>query len=154
MEAFFGVLIVVLVIILLARAGKRKEPHRTPYIPPLEPQEARYVDIPETLEGMPIAYQYTDVDVAILRGQEPNFAYFRSGDTATLKQEPENTYDPNAVAVYANGTKIGYLYKGRIQDIVNDYLRMKRPTWTVITGTDAEEKKAQICISLYKQRKT
>lgn len=154
MEVFFGVLIVILAIVLVARAARRKEPPREPYIPPLEPRERRYVDIPETIDGMPIAYQYTAVDVCIIRGQEPNFAYFRSGDTATLKQEPENAYDPNAVAVYADGTKIGYLYKGRIQDIVNDYLRMKRPTWTVITGTDAEDRKVQIAISLYKQQKT
>jgi len=44
------------------------------------------------------------------------------GDLLKLKA------DPNAVAILSSDDKIiGYLYKGTLQDMVNDYLRMKKP---------------------------
>lgn len=41
-----------------------------------------------------------------------------------FKQEPENPYDKNAVSVNlkSNGKKIGYVYKGKIQEMLNDWL--------------------------------
>ena len=40
-----------------------------------------------------------------------------------LKAEPENEHDPNAIAVYAAGDKIGYIKKGstsRVRNIMKD----------------------------------
>ena len=33
----------------------------------------------------------------------------RLGTVVTLQAEPENPYDPNAVAIYFEGTKLGYI---------------------------------------------
>ena len=40
-----------------------------------------------------------------------------------LVPEPENEHDPNAIAVYANGEKVGYIKKGstsRVRNILRD----------------------------------
>ena len=44
------------------------------------------------------------------------------GKYITLHQDPSNPYDKNAVAVYRKDTKVGYLYRGKLQDMTNDYL--------------------------------
>lgn len=43
-------------------------------------------------------------------------------DYVDLIPEPENLYDSKAVSVVFSGNKIGYLYKGTIQDMIHDFL--------------------------------
>lgn len=46
----------------------------------------------------------------------------RAGASVILKPEPKNEYDNRAVALYVSGCKIGYLLKGTLQDMANDYI--------------------------------
>ncbi len=39
-----------------------------------------------------------------------------------FKPEPENEYDNRAVAIYAKGIKLGYVFRGANQDMINDYI--------------------------------
>jgi len=41
------------------------------------------------------------------------------GTPVTLVSEPENPYDPNAVAIYYEGTKLGYVPKYKNGDVSN-----------------------------------
>lgn len=58
-------------------------------------------------------------------------------DVITLKQEPDNEYDHNAIALYKNDDKIGYLYKSKLQDMSNDYLK-RDDKYIVIAKADSE----------------
>ena len=74
------------------------------------------------LEDDAAAYEYSDVGVFV-----PDTSIFDrpdvvEGATVTLRQEPTNKYDNSAVAVVIGRKRIGYLYRGRLQDMANDWL--------------------------------
>lgn len=79
---------------------------------------------PESLPNMQLAYEYHDVKIYIPSGMvsKVDQAKIKKNDVLSLIQEPQNHYDPKAVAVYWNDTKIGYLYRNRLQDMANDYI--------------------------------
>ena len=68
-------------------------------------------------------YQYSGVDVCILRDMDPDLSLVDVGDDADLKLEEDNEADPQAVAVYVGGQHIGYLYRGRLKKMVYDFLK-------------------------------
>lgn len=51
------------------------------------------------------------------------------GEELKFIQEPENEYDSSAVSIYLDEQKLGYVYKGKIQDMINDW---KRKGWYFI----------------------
>lgn len=73
------------------------------------------------------------------------------GKEIEFKQEPENVHDENAVAIYFNDEKIGYVYKGQTQDMVNDWLRKdKKPLLGYINRIILEEARATYKVGFYK----
>jgi hypothetical protein len=97
-------------------------------------------------EGTYLAYSYEEglafANTSILTGN--------GGKSITFQQEPENEHDKNAVAVYLNDVKVGYLYRGRTQDMVNDWIRRGMPFWGHVNKIDAANNKATIKIGFYR----
>lgn len=79
-------------------------------------------ELPKSYIYKPLAYHYDDVKVCIIKGQEPDYTLLKEGIEVYLYTEKENQYDKTAVAVYANKSKIGYLYKGKLKDMAYDFL--------------------------------
>lgn len=52
---------------------------------------------------------------------------FIPGAEIILKREPSNRNDPNAIALYLSGYKIGYLLRGGLQDMVHEWNEKKWP---------------------------
>ena len=67
-------------------------------------------------------YSYDKVGVFIPDGLTFDHTLLEVGKYITLHQEPSNAYDKKAIAVYRKDTKVGYLYRGKLQDMANDYL--------------------------------
>lgn len=82
---------------------------------------------PEAFDCWILSYEYeqnlyiSDGALSLVRGN--------AGKEITFEFEPENTYDPNAVAVFLNCNKIGYIHRGTVQGMVHDY---KKRGWTVL----------------------
>lgn len=93
-----------------------------------------------------LAYSYEEnlafADTAVLTGN--------GGKAITFKQEPDNEHDKNAVAVYLNDIKVGYLYRGKTQDMVNDWISRDMPFWGYVNKIDAINNKATIKIGFYR----
>lgn len=51
----------------------------------------------------------------------------KKGAVLSLRKEPSNKYDRNAVAVYWKRKKIGYLYQNGLRDIVMEHWKKKYP---------------------------
>lgn len=51
------------------------------------------------------------------RGTEALVASLPAGEVVTLKREPTNAYDKNAVQVFARGTMVGYLSAKQVSPI-------------------------------------
>lgn len=68
-----------------------------------------------------------------------------------LKQEKDNEYDSNAIAVKnKNHKKIGYLYKGKLQDMANDYLNHDMDVEAYVFFNDIEKNEILISLAFYK----
>ena len=86
------------------------------------------------LFNIPLAYSYDYVKVCIIKGQEPDITKLQIGMEVELKQEPNNQYDNKAIAILANDEKIGYMYKGKLKDMANDFINdMKSYVFGYIT---------------------
>lgn len=73
----------------------------------------------------------------------------QEGEEITFRQEPENTYDPNAVAVYLDDKKVGYVFKGRTQDMTNDWLKRNLLVGGLINDVDESAKEATYRVAYY-----
>lgn len=106
--------------------------------------------VPNVLGGERLAYFYTDVKI-FTKLCLPQVRVDLNGAELQFKQEPENEYDKKAVAIYTmSGEKIGYLYKGKIQDMVNDYLRLGLPVWGAVSLIDTDDNRYEIAITFYR----
>lgn len=115
--------------------------------------------VPEAYDEKPLSYEYKDVglyvpDLSAMEG-------IKVDDLASIESEPENEFDPGAVAVYAftpgkneGMTKVGYMYRGRLQSMANDWLKNDRHTFCQfsyidLSIPDAQKNGVKIDISFY-----
>lgn len=102
-----------------------------------------------------LAYQYDDVkfyppfDVV----SKLNKNLLQAGANVILKPEPWNAYDDHAVALYVSGIKIGYLLRGRLQDMANDYLLKGWPIKSKLLSLklNGDEYQGYISLSFYRE---
>ncbi|MBR1584754.1 MAG: hypothetical protein IJ662_04370 [Clostridia bacterium] len=129
----------------------KQQPTRTTQTPPVSAQAAQprmtfqtvssYTpDIPQQPKGFPakrgyfIKYHYDDVEVAT-RDRYADHA-LQPGDALTFRPEPENRYDPGAVEIYHGAEKVGYMYRGRLQDMCRDFIERGDKVAGVVVSDD------------------
>ena len=71
------------------------------------------------------------------------------GKVLRFVKEPDNQYDENAVAIYAGQNKLGYVYKGKNQDMINDWINSDRYLSGYLSRYSLNEKKASYRIGFY-----
>lgn len=78
--------------------------------------------VTEPIEGYTLKYHYEDVEVTSW-DFIPNDV--KIGNRVILLQEPTNPADDKAVLLMfvPQKKKLGYLYRGKIQDMANDYIK-------------------------------
>lgn len=114
---------------------------------PMKPESERNYDLfDKCVDNYYLAYEY-EKEIAM---PEINAITGNGGKKITFKQEPDNEYDNCAVALYLNETKIGYLYRGRTQEMVNDWIRKGDYFWGYINKIDVERATATFKIGFYK----
>lgn len=102
----------------------------------------------ETGEGWYLKYEYEkdicfiDTSAKLLEG--------KSGKQLEFRPEPENTYDPGAVAIYLDDQKIGYVYKGYVQDMIRDWTKRGEMFGGHILSVDVSNNTAAYIIGFYK----
>ena len=116
-----------------ARPVVNAEPQQTA-ASPLETQRQAFFYQQSTGK---ISYFYTDVGVYV-----PDLVALSSSPEAiqlqgvALFQDPNNVYDNKAVAVCQSCGPIAYLYRGKIQDMANDWLGSGRKVYGYISYID------------------
>lgn len=94
-----------------------------PFSPPVRTEPAMGISVRMRQSQSTGEYDYDRVDVCILRGMDPDLSDVSEGDDVDLVLEPDNENDPRAVAVYIGGEHIGYLYRGKLKNMVYDFLK-------------------------------
>lgn len=100
-------------------------------------------------DGNQLTYSYEDVELYTLPEQMPDFSKVRMYGFVDFIQEPENPYDSNAVYVMLDDIKLGYLYKGTLQQMVNDFIRRGDKVIGFVSGIDSQNHKFQIDMGFY-----
>lgn len=72
------------------------------------------------------------------------------GKELKFVQEPENEFDKNAISIYFENKKIGYVHKGKIQDMLNDWIKRNELYIGYINKIFKNENKATYKIGFYK----
>ncbi len=88
-------------------------------------------ELPEEVDGKLLAYHYSN-EICFIEGQKDTlknrkYAADNIGHRIFFIKEPTNKADPHAVAVYLMGNKIGYVYRGQEQDMINGWLSKGEP---------------------------
>lgn len=93
-------------------------------------------------EDCDAVYKYTDMKIYRHNCDSSQLVIY---SRLSLKLEPDNEYDSNAVALYYNDNKVGYLIKGKMQDMANDWQKREDPIRAMVSKLDGED----IYIDLY-----
>lgn len=102
----------------------------------------------EFLDGQFLCYEYEE-NVCLIDGAFDGIVG-NGGKQITFEFEPENEYDDKAVALYVEGKKIGYVYRGQIQDMIHSYHKQGRQICGYLNKYSAADKKATYKIGFYK----
>lgn len=118
---------------------------------------AEPIEYPDAMPGYVLAYHYDMVKAF------PPWDLFKSFDlhdvaddpALGLRPEPDNKYDSNAVAIYWGRKKIGYVLKGRLQDMANTWLRRGWPVFASYQRgcKDGADSALFISLAFYKPEK-
>jgi uncharacterized membrane protein YuzA (DUF378 family) len=136
----------------LTRAKSETEAAKPIASAPSSAAPVNEIIMPMSHMGKPIAYHYDSVKIFILSGQEPDFKSLNPGDNVRFVQEPTNSYDKNAVAAESGIRKLGYLYKGKIQDMVNDFINSGDAILSHIDSIDDANGKITVYIAFYRKK--
>jgi hypothetical protein len=80
----------------------------------------------------------------------------KAGLPLTLIAEPENPHDKNAIAIFLNGTQLGYIQAGRLADELSEFINCGiavSAEIAKITGGPAEQKSFGVNIAIHIDKK-
>lgn len=115
-----------------------------------EHQQFDSIIVPSQYDEYDLYKVYDDVNVCTNKNDNLDYSKLYLTGVVILVQEPENQYDSKAVAVIQCGKKLGYIYRGCLQDMINDFMDRGEPIEAWLTKIDMENKKLQIKLAFYR----
>lgn len=109
---------------------------------------ANYDLLPAIFDDYMLRYKY-DAELCMIDNTAMDLSG-NSGKQICFEQEPNNPYDKNAVVVLMGGKKIGYVYRGQIQDMLNDWFRKGFEVGAHLNRIDVNKNKVTFKIGFYK----
>lgn len=94
---------------------------KTDRVPPQVPAKREHLNTSEGFDSG-IAYHYSDVRIFVPYLDVLDRPDVVKGAVVTFRKEPENKFDSHAVAVVVGRKRIGYLYRGKLQNMANAWL--------------------------------
>lgn len=115
---------------------------------PIRP-DMQSVDLPATIDDKAIAYQYSVVHLFVMDKEIYEWDMFNVGVELDVFAEKDNSYDPKAVAFTIQDRIVGYLYKGKHQDMANDWLKRGDPMYAIVTHATKSDNQVAIALAFY-----
>ncbi|MDE7098806.1 MAG: hypothetical protein K2O60_06635 [Ruminococcus sp.] len=106
----------------------------------------------EQIDGYNLAYHYDDVNVCCINAVPIEATL---NNKLYLVQDTTNIHDDKAVAIILipQRRKLGYLYRGKLQDMANDYIRRGDKIKARITYINRSTKQVKMNLSFFKKIK-
>lgn len=101
---------------------------------------------PETIGGKRRKYHYKDVNIWVVwqysgrYGKSCKSAGIKRGDPVQLRAVNNDPEDPEAIAVYWNGDKIGYMKTNRLRNMVRSWRKARLPIRAIVSQVGGEQK--------------
>lgn len=105
--------------------------------------------LPESIRGYVASYRYTEVGIFIPKDETFDVEGFEPGAILTLVQDPENPHDNRAVGLKLRKRLVGYLYRGKLQDMANDWIGKKMPLRAQLTACMRDKQRAEVTLVFY-----
>lgn len=103
--------------------------------------------LPKISENFYLKYCY-ERDVCLIEASAADISGF-GGKQISFVQEPNNPHDPKAVAIILNDKKIGYIYRGQTQDMLNDWIKKGYPVCGHINKINCFDNKVTYKVGFY-----
>ena len=109
-----------------------------------EPPQWETVQVPSTIDGQKVAYQYTKVDIVLAEGVDFDSIFAQ-------RIQFDNSRGP--VALLVGGRYIGAVKNSKIEDMISDWLRREQPIFAVVSRVDDDEYTAAFDLYLYRNER-
>lgn len=128
----------------------RPAPEAEPVQAPARVFRAPLKDYPEEAQGFILVRAFRGVKIY---PPWQDWRYFKPSavvarPTLEIVREPKNEYDKNAVALLWQERRLGYLYRGSLQDMTNDWLRRDWPVFASFERGTKDYGDSEVYISL------
>lgn len=107
--------------------------------------------LPMNMNGTPIAYRYQENNIATPDKYVKNFFSIRPGDPIVFKLEPDNQYDDNAIQLWSNNQMLGYVFRGKLQDMLHDFIKRCDPIYAMVFSVNPQNQKITYSVAFYRQ---
>jgi hypothetical protein len=115
---------------------------------PIQTSKAPDILIPDHFGDYKIAYHYKGEEIALPNIE--NCMSVKMASELSFENEPTNEYDKKAIRIIADGKFIGYVYKGKIQDMIHDFTKRKEPIYAILQSFDDINNKVSMFIAFYR----
>lgn len=105
--------------------------------------------LPESIRGYVASYRYTEVGIFVPKDKTFDVEGFEPDAILTLVQDPENPHDNRAVGLKLRKRLVGYLYRGKLQDMANDWIEKKKPLRAQLTACMRDKQRAEVTLVFY-----
>lgn len=151
---FFVILFIGIVTLCLVYCAKKTSTHSNNKTSscPIETQsdesQTDYNLFDIVVRDFGLKYQYEE-NISLVEGAI-SLITGNGGEAIEFEQDSNNQYDSNAIVIKLKGEKIGYVYKGKIQDMINDWIKRGELVVGYINKIFVAENKATYKIAFYK----
>lgn len=150
-------LLIVLVVVLVVVLFRRRKKKRVQAIRSPQPsaRERRAVSVPASIDGAPMVYHYDDVGIYTPDRLGLDFSCIAPGLPVCFVHEPSNEYDSDAIAACVDHDefrKIGYMNRGKLRDMLSDWMERLDPIHAHIASVDDSARKITLYIAFYREQ--
>lgn len=113
--------------------------------------KSQKTSMPDYTNGSFLKYFYDDENIAGVQHRDLDFSKINISHIR-FEFEPNNQYDSNAIRIYQGDIFLGYVHKGRTNEMIHSYL--KNPDWDIyakINTIDEANQALKYQIAFYKQ---
>lgn len=115
---------------------------------PVTPRKS--MNVKRNIGDFRIKYEYENKSIAMVEMASPNYSKFEKFDEIKFEPDPTNQYDGKAIKILCNDIFLGYVYKGKEQDMIHDWIKKSQPIYAVVTSIDKENNNIKFYIAFYK----
>lgn len=116
----------------------------------IEKEPKKTMNVKRNIGDFRIKYEYENKSIAMVEMASPDYSKFGKFDEIKFELDPTNQHDDKAIKILCNDIFLGYVYKGKEQDMIHDWIKKSQPIYAVVTSIDKENNNIKFYIAFYK----